>query len=72
MNAKTERQIENMKNQTIGVEDLPPTSSEQADTKTRQAETATAPGQHGMHRAENGNFRETFPLPEQTAKNANW
>ena len=37
-----------------------------------QAETATAPGQHGMHRAENGNFRETFPLPEQTAKNANW
>lgn len=84
MNAKTERQIENLKNQTIGVEiemnpsqenelqSLPQTFSEQADMNSQQAETDTAPGQLGMHRAENGNFKRTSALQDAMLKSANW
>ena len=84
MNEKTAKQIENLKKQTIGVEiemnhitenelpDLPPTISAQADTNTPPAETATALGRLGMHRAENGNSRKTSALQDAMPKSANW
>ena len=84
MNAKTERQIENLKNQTIGVEiemnhitreraaKLAADFLEQADMNSQQAETDTAPGQLGMHRAENGNFKRTSALQDAMLKSANW
>ena len=66
MNTKTEKQIENLKKQTIGVEIA------RADTNTPPAETATALGRHGMHRAENGNSRKTSALQDAMPKSANW
>ena len=51
---------------------LPPTISAQADTNTLPAETATALGQHGMHRAENGNFKRMSALQDAMPKSANW
>ena len=68
MNAKTERQIENLKKQTIGV----PTISARADTNTPPAETATVLGRLGMHRAENGNFKRMSALQDAMPKSANW
>lgn len=71
MNEKTTKQIEEMMNQTIGVEvemnnitrtkaaGLPPSSSEQADTSTPQAATVTIPTPHGTARVESGSFRRT-------------
>ena len=77
MNAKTEQQIQRMKQQTIGVEiemnhitrerggpnNFPPPISARADANILPAETDTALGRHGMHRAENGSFNGTTPSP---------
>mgnify|MGYP005764468249 CR=1 FL=1 len=87
MNAKTERQIENLKKQTIGVEiEMNHITRERAArlaadhfgtgryeyTATPPAETATALGRLGMHKAENGNSRKTSALQDAMPKSANW
>ena len=84
MNAKTERQIENLKKQTIGVEiEMNHITRERAAKLAADhfgtgryeytpAETATALGRLGMHRAENGNSRKTSALQDAMPKSANW
>ena len=84
MNEKVARQIEEMKKQTIGVEvEMNNITRDKAARvaaryfgthrmRTLQAATDTAHGQHGMHRAGNGNFRRTSALQAQIAKNAKW
>ena len=69
MTEKTARQIESMKQQTIGVEiemnnitpgqprSSPLSSSELTTTQTQPAGTATAPRAHGTKAAGNGNSR---------------
>lgn len=84
MNEKITRQIEEMKQQTIGVEvemnsitrakaaRLAATFSEQADTKTQPDATATAPGRLGIQTAESGNSKRMSASQDATAKSANW
>lgn len=84
MNERTARQIEEMKKQTIGVEvemnhikrekaaKIAASSLEQKDLNTRHPETDTAPGQHGMRTAGNGNFREIQALWGLMKKNVRW
>jgi hypothetical protein len=83
MNAKTERQIENLKKQTIGVEiEMNHITRERAARLAADhfgtgryeytAKTATALGRLGMHRAENGNSRKTSALQDAMPKSANW
>lgn len=84
MNEKMTKQIEEMKQQTIGVEvemngitrdraaKLAATYFAQADMKTQLDATATALGQLGMLRAESGNSKKMSALQDATAKNANW
>ena len=71
MNEKTTKQIEEMMNQTIGVEvemnsitrtkaaELAAEFLEQADTSTPQAATVTIPTPHGTARVASGSFRRT-------------
>ena len=49
----------------------PQSSSEREDTRTQQAATDTAPGQHGTQTAESGNSRRMSASADRTAKNAN-
>ena len=83
MNEKTAKQIENLKKQTIGVEiEMNHITRERAAKLAADhfgtgryeytAETATALGRHGMHRAENGNSRKTSALQDAMPKSANW
>ena len=84
MNAKTERQIENLKNQTIGVEiemnhitreravklaaDFFGTGRYEFTASRNEYSTWSA----GMHKAENGNSRKMSALQDATLKSANW
>ena len=74
MNEKVARQIEEMKKQTIGVEvEMNNITREKAArVAARYFGTHTAHGQHGMHRAGNGNSRRTSALQDRIAKNAKW
>ena len=75
MNAKTEQQIQRMKQQTIGVEiEMNNITRERAARLAaayfgtgRCEYTASRNGystcRHGMHRAENGSFNGTTPSP---------
>ena len=54
MNEKTTKQIEEMMNQTIGVE-----VEMNNITSTPQAATVTIPTPHGTARVESGSFRRT-------------
>ena len=82
MNEKITRQVEEMKQQTIGVEvemngmtrqqGLQPPTSEQADTKAQPDATATALGQLGIQTAESGNSKRMSASQDATARNANW
>jgi hypothetical protein len=84
MNAKTERQIENLKNQTIGVEiEMNHITRERAAKLAadffgtgRYENTARRNGYCTWSawddRTENGNFREMFPSQDAIPKNANW
>ena len=82
MNEKTTKQIEEMMNQTIGVEvemnnitrkprRLPPISSAHTATKIPQAATVTAPTPHGTARDASGSSRRTSAFTDRTAKSAN-
>lgn len=84
MNEKVARQIEEMKKQTIGVEvEMNSITREKAARvaaryfgthryENTAGRTDTAHGQHGMHRAGNGNSRRTSALQDRIAKNAKW
>ena len=84
MNARTERQITEMKKQTIGVEvemngitrraaaKVAPGSSEPAGTKTPPTATDTTPGARGTRRDASGSSRGTSASRDRTAKSANW
>lgn len=84
MNAKTERQIENLKNQTIGVEiEMNHITRERAAKLAadffgtgRYEFTASRNGYSTWsawtHKAENGNSRKTSALQDAMLKSANW
>ena len=81
MTEKTAQQIAGMKEQTIGVEIEMNSITRKAAAQLAAAQTApstptaemdTTLGVHGMHRAENGNSRETAQLQDRMRKNANW
>ena len=68
MNAKTEKQIENLKNQTIGVEI-------EMNHITRERAAKLAANFFGTGRyefTENGNSRKTSALQDAMLKSANW
>ena len=74
MNAKTERQIENLKKQTIGVEiEMNHITRERA---ARLAADHFGTGRYeytaSRNRAENGNFKRMSALQDAMPKSANW
>ena len=76
MNEKTTKQIEEMMNQTIGVEvemnNITRAKAAQiAAAKIPQAATVTAPTPHGTARDASGSSRRTSAFTDRTAKSAN-
>lgn len=83
MNEKTTKQIEEMMNQTIGVEvemnnitrtkaaQLAAEFSALAAMRTPQAATVTIPTPHGTARVASGSSRRTSAFTDRTVKSAN-